>query len=73
MAERSTKMRTDETLKFRIVTHVTSARSLDVGDVDGNVASLNRFSGLAFLPVGTVGTVQFASSVESSKTPRDAV
>jgi len=54
-------MRTDEALKFRMITHVTSAQSLDIGDVDGHMASLTRFSGLAFLPDGTVGTVQFAS------------
>lgn len=44
-----------------MVTHVTSAQSLDIGDVDGHVASLTRFSGLVFLPDGVVGTVQFAS------------
>jgi len=61
MAERSAKTRTGETLKFRMITHVISAQSLDVGDVDGHVASLTRFSGLAFLPDGTIGTVHFAS------------
>jgi len=61
MTARCTKTRTDETLKFRMITHVTSAQSLDVGDVDGHVASLSRFSGLAFLPDGAVGTVHFAS------------
>lgn len=61
MIERTTQARTDEALKFRMITHVTSAQSLDVGDVDGHVASLTRFSGLAFLPDGIVGTVQFAS------------
>lgn len=44
-----------------MVTHVTSAQSLDVGDVEGHVASLTRFSGLAFLPDGTIGTAHFAS------------
>lgn len=61
MTERSAKALTDETLRFRMVTHVTSAQSLDVGDVDGHTASLTRFSGLAFLPDGVVGTVHFAS------------
>jgi hypothetical protein len=51
----------DETLKFRMVTRVTSAQSLDIGDVDGHVASLARFSGLAFFSDGTVGTVYFTS------------
>jgi hypothetical protein len=48
-------------LKIRMVTHVTSAQSLDIGDVEGHVASLAHFSGLAFLPDGAVGTVNFAS------------
>lgn len=61
MIERHMKTRSDETLKFRMVTHVTSAHSLDVGGVEGHVASLTRFSGLAFLPDGAVGTVHFAS------------
>ncbi|WP_024577270.1 MULTISPECIES: hypothetical protein [unclassified Afipia] len=60
MTERRTT-RTDEVLKFRMVTHVTSAQSLDVGDVDGHTASLTRFSGLAFLADGTIATVHFAS------------
>ena len=50
-----------KTLKIRMVTHVTSAQSLEVGDVDGHIASLARFSGLAFYTDGTVGTVNFAS------------
>jgi hypothetical protein len=61
MIVRSTNVQTDETLEFRLVTHVTTAQSLDVGDVDGHAASLARFSGLAFFPDGTVGTVCFAS------------
>ena len=50
-----------EVLKVRMVTHVTSVHSLDVGDVDGHTASVSRFSGLAFYPDGTVGTVSFVS------------
>jgi hypothetical protein len=50
-----------EALKFRMVTHVTSMQSLDIGDVDGHTASLARFSGLAFYPDGAVGTVNFVS------------
>lgn len=61
MTEQSSTGQPSETLSFRMVTHVTSAQSLDVGDVEGHVASLARFSGLAFLPDGVVGTVQFAS------------
>ena len=61
MTERSAKTQTDGTLNFHMITHVTSAQSLDVGDVDGHVASLTRFSGLAFFPDDTVGTVHFVS------------
>jgi hypothetical protein len=52
----------DATLTFRTVTHVTSVQSLDIGDVGGHAASLARFSGLAFFPDGTVGTVYFVSA-----------
>jgi hypothetical protein len=61
MTGHSTNVQTDETLKFRLVTHVITAQSLDVGDVDGHAASLARFAGLAFFPDGTVGTVCFVS------------
>lgn len=50
-----------ETLKFRMVTHVSSAQSLEVGDQDGHVASLIRFSGVALLADGTVATVYFVT------------
>jgi hypothetical protein len=29
-----------EVLQFRMITHVTTAQSLDIGDVDGHTASL---------------------------------
>jgi len=57
-------MRADETLKFRLITHITSAQFQDVGDVDDHVASLVRFSGLAFFPDGTVGTVYFVATTD---------
>jgi hypothetical protein len=59
-----THVRADETLKFRMVTHVTWAQSLDIGDVDGHAASLARFSGLVFFPDGTVGTVSFTAATD---------
>lgn len=61
------RARGDETLTFRMITHVTSAQSLDIGDVDGHVASLARFSGLAFFSDGTVGTVHFTSTADYTK------
>ena len=56
--------RADETLKFRMVTHVTSAQSHDVGDVEGHAVSLTRFSGLAFFPDGAVVTASFVAATD---------
>lgn len=53
-----------KTLKFRMVTHVTWAQSQDIGDVAGHVASLARFSGLAFFPDGSVATVSFIAQTD---------
>jgi hypothetical protein len=50
-----------ETLTVRLVTHVASMHALDVGDQEGHTASVARFSGLAFYPDGTVGSVCFVS------------
>ncbi len=47
----------DEVLKFRYVGHATSVQSQEVGDVDGHVLILSRWSGLASFPDGSVGTV----------------
>jgi len=55
--------RTQQALKFRMVTHVTSAQSVEVGDVEGHVASLARFSGLAFFP-DEVAIVSFVSTTD---------
>ena len=62
-----TKAPAGETLRCRMVTHVTSVQSLDIGDVDGHAASLARFSGLAFFPDGTVCAVSFASVSDYTK------
>ena len=51
--------RADETLKVRTIVHATSVQSQDVGDVDGHLMSVGRFSGLASFPDGTVGTTYF--------------
>ena len=55
----SSYARADETLKFRATAHATSVQSQDVGDVDGHLISVGRFSGLASFPDGTVGTTYF--------------
>ena len=49
----------DETLKFRAIVHATSVQSQDVGDVDGHLMSVGRFSGIASFPDGAVGTSYF--------------
>lgn len=54
-------MRGNETLRFRLVTHITAVQTHDIGDVEGHVASLARFSGVALFPDGTIGTVYFVT------------
>lgn len=49
----------DETLKFRMIAHAVSAQSQEVGDVDGHVLTLSRFSGLASMPDGSIGQIGF--------------
>jgi hypothetical protein len=51
--------RADEVLKFRMFTHATSIQTQEVGDVDGHVLVLGRYSGLALFPDGSVGTANF--------------
>jgi len=55
----SSYARADETLKFRAIAHATSVQSQDVGDVDGHLISVGRFSGIASFPDGAVGTTYF--------------
>jgi hypothetical protein len=57
----------DETLKFRTITHAVSVQSQDVGDVDGHVMSVAKFSGLATFPDGTIGTAYFVSATDYIK------
>ena len=47
----------DETLKFRIIAHLNSNQTQDVGDVEGHTLGLARLSGLTSFPDGSVGTV----------------
>ena len=56
--------RADEVLKFRMFMHATSAQSLEVGDVDGHVLVLGRFSGLALFSDGSVGTANLTFTAE---------
>ncbi len=59
--------RADETLKFRQSLHATSVQTQDVGDVDGHVQSLIRFSGLASFADGSVGTAYFVGTTDYIK------
>src|SRR5580700_1116919 len=44
----------DQTLKFRIVSHVSSVQIDNVGDVEGHVLLVARQDGIAFLEDGSV-------------------
>jgi hypothetical protein len=59
--------RADETLKYRQFLHATNVQSQDVGDVDGHAVSTFRFSGLASLPDGTVGTALLVGTNDYTK------
>jgi len=57
----------DETLKFREILHANSVQSQEVGDVDGHVVSISRFSGLISFADGSTGTAYFTSVVDYTK------
>jgi hypothetical protein len=59
--------RADETLRIRAIMHATSVQSQEVGDVDGHVASLARYSGLMSLPDGSIGTTYFTAETDYTK------
>jgi len=48
--------RADEVLRFRMFVHGTSIQTQEVGDVDGHVLAVGRFSGQAAFSDGSVGT-----------------
>jgi hypothetical protein len=54
----------DETLKYRIVQHITSATTQDVGDVDGHTMTLLKAQGVALFPDGTIGQVTVVSNTD---------
>jgi len=57
----------DETVKFRLVMHASSVQTQDVGDVDGHVVGVGRYSGLASFPDGSVGTANFTFTIDYIK------
>jgi hypothetical protein len=59
--------RADETIKFRLVMHATSAQTQEVGDVDGHTMTLIRYSGIASLADGSVGTANITAVADYIK------
>jgi len=56
--------RSDETLKYRLFTHATNVQTIDVGDVDGHLLGVNRQSGIASFPDGSVATTYSTSATD---------
>jgi hypothetical protein len=63
----SSSAQADEMLKFRIITHVTNAQTIEVGDVEGHLIGINRQSGIATFPDGSTATTFFTSSTDYTK------
>ena len=59
--------RADEVLKFRLVMQAASLQTQEVGDVDGHVLGLIRYSGLASFPDGSVGTSNLTATIDYIK------
>jgi len=57
----------DEVVKFRMITHAISVQSQDVGDVDGHIVAVGRYSGLATFPDGSVGSASFTFTIDYIK------
>ena len=57
----------DETLKYRQFTHATNVQTIDVGDVDGHLLGVNRQSGIASFPDGSVATAYFTALTDYVK------
>jgi hypothetical protein len=54
----------DETLKYRVVVHITAAQSIPVADADGHALSVTSGQGLGFLPDGGVIKHSFVSTTD---------
>jgi hypothetical protein len=57
----------DESLELRAVVHATSVQTQDVGDVDGHVVGVVRFSGIASFQDGSTATATFAGTIDYVK------
>jgi hypothetical protein len=60
----SSSARADEVLKFRMFLHATAVQTQEVGDVDGHILVLARFSGQAAFADGSVGTANLTATSE---------
>ena len=56
----------DEVVKFRFVGHATSSQTQEVGDADGHVLGVARWSGLAF-PDESVATIHWTVTFDYAK------
>jgi hypothetical protein len=54
-------------IETRIVMHATSVQTQDVGDVDGHVLSLARYSGIASFQDGSTATAYFVGQTDYVK------
>jgi hypothetical protein len=63
----SMNAKADETLKYRAILHGTSVQAQDVGDVDGHIVNLARFSGITEFPDGSTGTGYFIAVGDYTK------
>jgi hypothetical protein len=59
--------RADETVKFRIIMHVTAAQTLDVSGADGQTMTVLHYSGLASFADGSVGTANLTATTDYNK------
>jgi hypothetical protein len=59
--------RADETMKFRIIMHVTAAQTLDVSGVDGQTMTVVHYSGLASFADGSVGIANLTATTDYNK------
>ncbi len=56
-----------EDLEFREVMHATSVQTQDIGDVDGHVAGIARFSGIASFQDGSTALASFVAQTDYVK------
>ncbi len=57
----------DETAKFRIIMHVTTAQTLDVNGIEGQTMTVVHYSGLASFADGSVGTASLTAETDYNK------